>query len=132
MTKAMQELAHILYSQLLNDTPVLSGNMKNHIRIANVSDHEITYVIDPPFYNVSVWKKTGNIYYRNIGYFKRNGKWYKKKLNGKKYGVISYANWVNEIGAFGTRNKSMHWVNRSCYSACTSLPNSEVNNELEL
>ena len=111
MIKAMQELAHILYSQLLNDCPILSGNMKKHIRIDSIGDNYITYVIDPPYYDVDLWKETKTIVYTS---------------------TKSYASSVNDFGGFFTMNKSQYWVNRACVSSCNAIPNASVDNRLKV
>ena len=49
--------------------------------------------------------------------------------------VADYAYWVNEMGGFGTHNKSEHWVNRSMYEVALEFANklgAEIINKLPL
>ena len=87
--------------KLLQDVPILSGNMKSHIRLVNVSEDEIVYEISAPQYDMNTFRKTGRI-----------------QFTGK---TPDYAIWVNDLGAFATHNKSEHWLNRSLYELCYEL-----------
>lgn len=103
--------------KLIEDAPVLSSNLKNHIRLINVSDDELVFMIEAPQYNVNQFTKTGKISY-----------------TGKQ---PDYAIWLNNLGAFATHNKSEHWVNRSLFELCFELKRAvggraEVENTLEL
>lgn len=119
MTNDALKLEYLLSWLLYLDSPVLSGNMQKGIKIVNVSGDELTIEIDAPFYDFNKWKKTGNIIH-----------------TGKSYGGITdYAMWVNNSGAFGKKNKSMHWVNRACYNAANQIANeigATVINELPI
>lgn len=119
MTKDLQDLFNLANSLLLFQCPVLSGNMKSGIKLHKIGENEITIVIEAPFYDADVWKRTGAI--------KLTG----ESINGK----TSYAYWVNKSGAFGTHNKSMHWANRVCFEASSIIANkigAKVINELPL
>lgn len=123
MNKDIIFMANLLNNVLINQAPVLSGNLKQSIRIKEIQDNEITIVIEPRFYNVAQYNKTGKI---NL---------YKAKQSIEKYGRLSYAEWLNDKGAFGTGNKSMHWTNRAIYDVCTAFArtlNAEVRNTLPL
>lgn len=103
-----------LYMHLVNQSPVLSGNMRHHIKGMGMDKNKATIMITAPSYDLNKWRKKGVIIYTH------------------RY---NYANWVNEIGAFGKRNKSMHWVNRACYDIAQIVANEiggEVINELPL
>jgi len=115
----INQLYSLIYSNLYLQSPVLSGNMQSHIRVDSIKPKEITIVIEAPFYDMKEWSKTGRIL-----------------LTGDSYnGITNYAQWVNDIGAFGTRNDSMHWVNRVLYVCCKAIAvqeGAEVINELPL
>lgn len=116
-----EEFCYLLANTLFVDSPVLSGNMKTHIKIVQVGEKEAVIEISAKFYDQKIWKKS------------------KAKIftgSPKKWGWITdYPMWVNEIGAFGKYNESEHWVNRTCYNVSTAIANKYggiVNNELEL
>lgn len=119
MDSILQKLFALTFSDLVIESPVMSGNMKAHIDIGKVSDDEIEIIISAPFYDVEKWKKTGRIEY----------------TRESKNGVTDYANWVNEMGGFGRHNSSEHWVNRVLYECSQAIANEcggEVINELQL
>lgn len=90
--KAIQEKIHsLLSSNLIFQSPVLSGNMKAHIK----QNGEYEIIIEAPFYDMAKWRKENVIVH----------------TGQRIYGKTDYAEWVNKIGAFGTHNKSEHWVN---------------------
>lgn len=119
MTEELQTLSTLVKMYLEELAPILSGNMAREIIIAEIveiKENEVTFCINAPFYDTNLWRKKGVIAH-----------------TGKSYGGITdYANWVNEIGAFGTHNASMHWVNRALNEAALMMPNAEVDNRLEL
>lgn len=123
MTKELQALSALVKMYLEEMAPILSGNLYREIVIAelvNVSDHEITFCINAPFYDTKEWRKKGVIIHTN-------------KVYKKEYGNITdYAMWLNDVGAFGTHNQSMHWVNRALNEAASLIPNAEIINKLEL
>lgn len=92
MDTLYEELVMLVYSGLRENSPVLSGNMLAHIEYANIDDNETTIVISGPSYDLEEWEKTKQIILTN---------------------EYDYALWVNKFGAFGTGNKSKHWVNRA-------------------
>ena len=132
MTQELQTLSALIQMLLLERTPILSGNMMREIAIAElveVNDYEVTFCIEAPFYDMWLWKQRGVIV--NSGH--------SIKINGGTHtytashgNITDYAMWVNEVGAFGTHNKSMHWVNRVLNEAASLIPNAEVINKLEL
>lgn len=119
MTQELDQLSSLIKFYLEEMAPILSGNMFREITTAelvSVSDNEVTFCINAPFYDMKKWRENGAIIH-----------------TGKKYGDISdYAMWVNDVGAFGKHNKSMHWVNRVCDMCARIMPNAEVINKLEL
>lgn len=119
MSNDLLFLFNLIKAQLYASSPVLSGNMKSYIKTKNVGENEITIVIEAPFYNTKEYKKTKKVVY----------------THQIIYGKTDYAYWVNKIGAFGTHNKSEHWVNRVLNDVCegfSSKINAKVENRLPL
>ena len=99
-----EELQYALLWHLVNESPVLSGNMQSMIQLGYGNDgYEIK--IPAPFYDATKWKKDKVIVHTGavIG------------------GLTDYAYSVNEFGAFGTHNKSEHWVNRVLNRICEEV-----------
>jgi hypothetical protein len=118
VTDAEKLYNSVLYS-LHTRVPILSGNMAMFINTVESYGNEFVISIEAPFYDRKEWKKTGAI----------------KHTGETRNGKTDYAQWVNDSGAFGTHNKSMHWVNRVCVEAATVLASeigATVINELEL
>lgn len=101
--KIVENMHNLLFTDLLLNSPVLSGNMKLHIQ--DKSTREI--IIDAPFYDINKWQKTGAIIHTG------------KSINGR----TAYAEWVNRLGAFGTHNKSEGWVNRTILEVAEVIAN---------
>ena len=119
MTNDAEKLYALVFYNLHAQSPVLSGNMLGHIQTSQAYGTEFVIEIDAPFYDEKEWQKNRTIVHTG------------KTVNGE----TAYARMVNDIGAFGTRNKSMHWVNRVCVEAAIALASeigAEVINELEL
>lgn len=114
-----EKLYALVFYNLYCQVPVLSGNMASLIQTSQAYGSEFVIMIDAPFYNGKEWRENKTVVHTG------------ETINGK----TAYAQWVNDIGAFGTRNKSMHWVNRVCVQAASTLA-SEIGatliNELEL
>lgn len=91
------ELKQLIYYELVVQSPVLSGNMQNFISGMGFQMEGI--LITAPSYDMKKWRKDKEIVHN-----------YK----------FNYANAVNEVGAFGTHNKSEHWVNRVC-NMCSQM-----------
>ena len=132
MTQELHALSDLIKFYLEELSPVLSGNMVREILMAelvNVSDHEVTFCISAPFYDMKLWREKGVIVHSNLHINIYGG----KSTHASAYGDITdYAMWVNELGAFGSQNESMHWVNRVCDMCAHLIPNAEVINRLEL
>lgn len=106
-------LENHLYSQLVFNSPILSGNM-----MMNISQGSSEIIIAAPFYDNKMWRKKHIIVH----------------TGETKNGLTDYANSVNEVGGFGTHNKSEHWVNRVVNTCCrdiAGLYNGKVEGELE-
>lgn len=96
-----QELIVLIYSTLLIDCPVMSGNMQHHIEWEEVGKDFARIVIKAPSYDIKEWMRTGNI--------EHDGKY-------------DYAVSVNEVGAFNGRSKkSQHWVDKAVKKACETI-----------
>lgn len=128
MTEELQTLSSLVKMFLEERSPILSGNMMREIVLAQyveINDNEVTLCIDAPFYDMKLWKEKGVILHKYL-----TGK---PGIASEKWpDVISYAHWVNEVGAFGTHNKSMHWVNRAINEACSFMFDAELTNKLKL
>lgn len=114
-----EKLYALVFYGLHCQSPVLSGNMLSMIQTSQAYGSEFVILIDAPFYDMKQWQKNKTVVHTG------------KTVNGR----TAYAQWVNKVGAFGKRNKSMHWVNRVCVEAATALASeigAEVINELEL
>ena len=115
----VEELTSLLLADLIMQSPRLSGNMKDHIKIVEFGEHTTKIEISAEFYDTNLWRKSGVITFTGANYD----------------GITNYPMWVNEIGAFGKHNKSEHWVNREVNNVCETIANEyngEVRNELEL
>lgn len=119
MNQDVEKLFNLLNTSLWLQSPVLSGNMKSGIKLKKIEENEITIMIEAPFYDTNVWERTGAIVLTGA------------VVNGKS----AYAEWVNKLGGYATRNKSMHWVNRVCFDVANIVAQemgAVVINELEL
>ena len=113
---AMQSL---LFINLINKVPVLSGNMKMNIKCGITTPSQCEIVIEAPFYDTNKWKKDKTIIH----------------TGENKGGFTDYAYWVNELGGFATHNQSEDWVNRALYEVVNEIANeigATVINRLEL
>jgi hypothetical protein len=107
MNNDVEQLQSLIFTKLLNDSPVMSGNMQMHISMGLSGFSNAEVVIEAPFYDLKKWKKTGAII----------------PTRENKKGMTDYAYWVNKLGAFGTHNKSERWINRSIYEMCLEYAN---------
>lgn len=96
-----EKLRFTCFYNLIMQSPVLSGSMQAHIQLGYGNDG-FEIVIDAPFYDQKEFRKHKQLIY----------------TGEVKYGKTAYAEWVNELGAFGRHNKSEHWVNRVLNEAC--------------
>lgn len=94
------ELKQHLYWNLVMQSPVLSGNMQNFISGMGLQMDGI--LITAPSYDSKKWRKEKVIVINNR---------------------FNYAHSVNEVGGFGTHNKSEHWVNRVVNQCCDLIAN---------
>ena len=118
-TVEVEKLYTMVLHKILSEAPVLSGNLKSSIHTALAYGNEFVIVIDAPFYSQTDWEKYKAVVPTG------------KSVNGQ----TAYAQMLNDVGAFGSRNKSMHWVNRACLDAVSTIASeigAEVINELEL
>lgn len=103
----IETIQNLLFMNLVNRSPVLSGNMRMNIKCGMSTPTECQIVIEAPFYDLKEWKRSGVI----------------KRTGETKNGKTDYAYWVNELGGFATHNKSEHWVNRAIYEIMTDAAN---------
>lgn len=101
MDAIFEELTALVFTSLVIDCPVLSGNMQHHIKYDKIENTSAEIVVEAPSYNVSKWAKTGVIEYT---------------------GDYDYAVSVNNLGAFGGKStKSKHWANKSVVKASRAI-----------
>lgn len=117
MNDLITRTMNLLNTTLVALCPVLSGNMKMSISIEQIDEKTAQVVISAPFYDLAKWKQTGEIEHTGKGW-------------AKNPQITDYAMWVNNIGAFGTHNKSEHWVNRTCKSVMDVI-GSEIGGEVD-
>ena len=103
----LEGLQSLTFMNLVNKSPILSGNMQMNIQCGLTTSSECQIVIEAPFYDMKKWKKDGTII--------RTGE--------DRKGKTDYAYWVNELGGFASHNASEHWVNRCIYEAVTEYAN---------
>ena len=102
MSSIKEFTQNALFYNLISECPILSGSMSIHISMGYGNDgYEI--LIEAPFYDHTQFRKKGIIVY----------------TGETKKGVENYAQWVNEVGAFGKHNRSEHWVNRVVNEVCS-------------
>lgn len=107
MENAVMVLQSILFMKLVNDSPVLSGNMQMSISCGLTSPKESEIVIAAPYYDLKEWTRNRVI----------------KRTGESKNGKTDYAYYVNLLGGFATHNKSEKWVNRTIYEVVSSFAN---------
>ena len=107
MEQIVEKIHSLLFSNLVMSSPILSGNMKQHIKSNMDSEDEREIVIDAPFYDMKRWEKEHAIVHTS------------EIINGRS----AYAEWVNRLGAFGRKNKSWHWVNRAVIQVVETIAN---------
>lgn len=100
-------LQSLIFMNLLNKSPILSGNMYGGIQCALSTPSQCEVVIEAPFYDMKKWKKDGSII----------------PTGEIKQGKTDYAEWVNMLGGFATHNKSEGWVNRAVYEVVSEMAN---------
>lgn len=119
MDVTTEQIQSLLFMNLVNKSPILSGNMQMNINCGLTSPSESQIVIEAPFYDMKKWKKDKVIIPTG------------DSIRGK----TDYVYWVNEMGGFATHNQSEHWVNRSIYEVAleiASMMGAEIINKLEM
>lgn len=121
MTYFLEKLYNLVDENLYLSCPVMSGNMRNHIKMTtNLKDgEEVEIVISAPFYDLKEWQKNHRVVLTG------------DVINGKS----DYAYWVNALGAFAHGGRDVNWVHRAIYEAVCTLASeidAQVVNELPL
>lgn len=106
MDTNVQKIYNALMIDLYKNSPRMSGNMQSNLQLGEVKDNSMTIIINAPYYDINQWKKDGQIVLTN---------------KQSKNGTTDYAEVVNSIGAFGKRNKSTHWVNKTCLEVVNTI-----------
>ena len=107
MEDIVEKLHALLFSNLILQSPVLSGNMKSMIQTGLQGSATREIIIDAPFYDMKRWNKDKVVVHTG------------ETINGK----TSYAEDVNLRGAFGRHNKSEGWVNRAVKEVVDTIAN---------
>lgn len=110
VTNDCYEIARQVKANLQVKPPKLSGNLRYFLASLPqlVSKDEIVMIISAPLYDVDHWMQTGQIQFLPAP-------------NPKYPDITDYAMWLNDVGAFGTKNKSLHWANRGIYNGCSAM-----------
>ena len=93
----VERLHALLFSNLIMQSPVLSGNMQSMIQVGLQGSATREIIIDAPYYDAKQWYKNKTVVHTG------------QTVNGK----TAYAYDVNKYGAFGRHNQSEGWVNRA-------------------
>lgn len=100
MSEFFERLVETVYSNLKKDCPVLSGNMKAHIKVIEKDNKHAIIEISGPSYDMHELEENRDFIYTG--------------------GDYAYS--VNKEGTFGGRStKSKGWVNRSLINSCNSV-----------
>lgn len=103
----VEKLHALLFSNLIMQSPVLSGNMQSMIQIGLQGSATREIIIDAPYYDVKKWYKDKVVIHTG------------EIIDGKS----AYAEDVNLSGAFGRHNKSEGWVNRAIKEVVETIAN---------
>ncbi len=107
MDDIVEKLHALLYSNLIMQSPVLSGNMQSLIQVGVQGGGTREIIIDAPYYDMKKWEKEKVIVHTG------------EVKNGK----TAYAEDVNLRGAFGRHNRSEGWVNRAIKEVVDTIAN---------
>ena len=107
MENVVEKLHALLFSNLIMQSPVLSGNMQSMIQVGIQGSSTREIIIDAPFYDAKKWEKDKIVVHTG------------EVKNGK----TAYAEDVNLRGAFGRHNKSEGWVNRAVKEVVETIAN---------
>lgn len=107
MDDIVEKLHALLFSNLIMQSPVLSGNMQSMIQVGLQGSATREIIIDAPFYDARKWNKEKVVVHTG------------EIIHGRS----AYAEWVNDYGAFFTHNKSEGWVNRAIKEVVEAIAN---------
>lgn len=107
MENIVEKIHALLFSNLIMQSPVLSGNMQSMIQIGMQGSATREIIIDAPYYDMKRWNKDKVVIHTG------------ETINGK----TAYAEDVNLYGAFGRHNKSEGWVNRAVKEVVEAIAN---------
>ncbi len=107
MENVVEKLHALLFSNLIMQSPVLSGNMQSLIQTGLQGGSYREIIIDAPYYDMKKWQKEKVIVH----------------TGEVKNGQTAYAEDVNLRGAFGRHNKSEGWVNRAVKEVVETIAN---------
>lgn len=107
MENIVEKIHALLFSNLVMQSPVLSGNMQSMIQVGIQGGDTREIIIDAPFYDMKRWNKDKVVVHTG------------EVVNG----MTAYAESVNRSGAFGRHNKSEGWVNRAIKEVVETIAN---------
>lgn len=105
MEGLVEKMHALLFSTLVISSPMLSGNMKAHIKVEVSNGSERSIIIDAPFYDLKRWRADKTVVHTGA------------VIEGR----TAYAEWVNRLGAFNRHNKSEGWVDRAILEAAYAI-----------
>jgi len=106
----LTKIQGLLNSNLIINSPVMSGNMQSRIMSRKKDNRTFEIEITAPNYDIAHWQKTDQIVI---------------------IGDYDYAASVNALGAFGGRStKSKHWVNKTVINTIKTISALYVNTEV--
>lgn len=107
MEDIVEKLHALLFSNLVMQSPVLSGNMQSMIQTGMQGSATREIIIDAPYYDMKKWNKDKVVVHTG------------QVINGK----TAYAEDVELYGAFGRHNKSQGWVGRAIKEVVEAIAN---------
>lgn len=107
MDDIVEKLHALLFSNLVMQSPVLSGNMQSMIQTGLQAGNYREIIIDAPYYDMARWNKDKIVIHTG------------QVIDGKS----AYAQDVELYGAFGRHNKSQGWVGRAIKEVVETIAN---------
>jgi hypothetical protein len=107
----VRQLGTFVRDSLIQNCPVLTGNLVSHIKFTSYSEHTANIKMSAMNYNTRKWKTYDVMRFYNDYASNRKG----------QYLRFDYANWLNIYGAFGRGRRDIGWVNNAVLSAVRSF-----------
>ena len=107
MEDIVEKIHALLFTNLVMQSPVLSGNMQSMIQTGLQGSSTREIIIDAPFYDMKKWNEDKIVVHTG------------QVINGK----TAYAQDVNLYGAFFRHNSSEGWVDRAIKEVVEAIAN---------